>query len=156
MIGKFWDMLFDYADKAKADGDKEKYKIVHDIEAMLQTAYDLGVSSSSVIVDYKGRGDMERLILSIPDLRVYHDKTDDTVWYELDFEYDEHGGARRFDTPQEVIKYLIKYRTQSLNRNMGAERAAAIEFMTDRLKKIRLAELYGNPKEIVEVKNGKK
>jgi hypothetical protein len=156
MIGKFWDMLFAYADKAKANGDKERYEIVQEIETMLQTAYDLGVSSSSVIVDYRGRGDMERLILSIPDIRVYHDKTDDTVWYELDFEYEEHGGTRRFDTPQEVIKYLIQYRAKSLNRNMGAERAAAIEFMTNRLKKITLSEIYGNPKRIVEVENGKK
>ena len=148
-------MLFDYADKAKESGDTQRYEIVHEIETMLQTAYDLGVSASSVIIDYRGRGDMERLILSIPDITVYRDGADDNIWYELDFEYDEHGGRRRFDTPQEVIKYLIQYRSNRLKRNMNEERRVAIEYMKSRLEQICFSEVYGNPKPIREVnKNG--
>lgn len=118
MIGKFWDELFRYADKAKADKDEQRYEIVHEIEDILQNAYDLGISSSRVVVGYEGKNEMERLILSIPDIEVFHDDSDGTVWYELTFEYDDRTDAarRRFDTPQEIIKYLIQYRTATIRR----------------------------------------
>lgn len=147
MIGKFWDMLFDYADRAKASGDKQRYEIVHEIEDLLQTAYDLGVASSSVIVDYRGRGDMERLILSIPDIKVYKDTMDGDIWYELDC----CSEPKRFDTPQEVIKYLIAYRTRGLTGNMGKERSMIIEEMIKRLEQIQYQDVFKYPRKIVEV-----
>lgn len=151
MIGKFWEALFTYADKAKAEGNKEKLEIVHEIEEILQMTYDLGMSSSSVITDFKGRNDLERLVVSIPDVLVYYDKTDGSIWYELDYEVTtEHGGKRRFDSPQEVIKYLIDFRARKIANSMGAERKAAIEYMIDRLKSIKPNDIYNNPKGIVE------
>ena len=49
MIGKFWDALFDYADEAKANGDMTRYEICHEIEDILQKAYDDGLKYSNVI-----------------------------------------------------------------------------------------------------------
>lgn len=151
MIGKFFDVLFKYADRVKASGDMERLKIVHEIEDILQTAYDLGTSASSVIVDYKGRNALEKLVVSIPDIVVYRDKSDDTIWYELEYEYKGTMGRRRFDTPEEVIKYLIDFRASSIKRSMGEERKAVLDFIANRIENLRLADIDSTPKSVREV-----
>lgn len=149
MIGKFFDALFDYADELKAQGKMVEYRTVHAVEDILQKAYDDGVSASSVINGYKGKSEMERLILSIPDITVYKDKNDGMVWYELDLEYDTHGAKRRFDTPQEVVKHLISYRTKKVKDNIGAEKKYMLQVMMSRLNKLNSNDVFGNPKEII-------
>lgn len=74
MIGTFFDALFDYADEAKANGDMTRYEICHEIQDLLQKAYDDGMSNSNVIKSHKPKGRVEELVMSIPDILVYKDK----------------------------------------------------------------------------------
>ena len=147
MIGKFWDVLFDYADRVKAEGNKIKYEAVHEIEDLLQKTYDDGIKSSNVIKNRTPKGGVERLVLSIPDIMVYKDKQDGQVWYELEA-FTEHG-CKRFDTPEEVIKAIIDYRTNKLNASMGEEKDLMLVYISKRLREIR------NVEEVLK-KNGEK
>lgn len=99
MIGRFLNAMFDYGDQAKAEGNEEKYKIIQNIQDMIQIVYDEGTEFRSYVRDYKPKNKVEEIILSVPDLEVYHDKTDDSYYYEID--------DRHFDTPEEVVKYII-------------------------------------------------
>lgn len=140
MIGKFWDALFDYADEAKANGDMTRYEICHEIEDLLQKAYDDGMSNSNVIKSHKPKGKVEELVMSIPDIKVYKDKTDGQIWYELDCEYGEGHERFRYDTPEEVIMRLIDYRTNKINSNMGEEKKLLLLYISKRLDELRCVE----------------
>lgn len=148
MIGKFWEVLFDYADKAKAEGDRRKYEICHEIEDLLQQAYDDGMEFSSVIKGHKPKDKVEEMVLSIPDIKVYKDKNDGQIWYELESEYNDYE-IRRFDYPEEVIKQVIAYRTKRLESAMGKERDMLLTYISKRLTEIKMV------REVLE-KDGKK
>lgn len=149
MIGKFWDLLFDYADKAKQGGDVRKYEICHEIEDLLQKAYDDGLKCSNVIKKHKPKGKVEELVMSIPDIKVYKDKNDGQIWYELDCEYREGYERFRYDTPEEVMMRLIDYRTNKINSNMGEEKKLLLLHILKRLEELRCV------KDVLE-KNGTK
>lgn len=124
MIGKFWDELFRYADKLKKRKEYDKLDAVHHVEDLLQKAYDNGMSDSREVMGYVGKTDLEKLILLIPDIKVYIDPWDDNIWYELGFEYNGGYDKRRFDTPEEVVKHLIRYREKQIQikaRSYGYE-----------------------------------
>lgn len=147
MIGRFWDMLFDYADDMKAKGDEKAYKICHDIEDMLQKAYDEGMAHSNVIKNHKPKTKVEALALSIPDIIVYKDKNDGQIWYELESE--DRFSRSRYDTPDEVIQRVITYRTNRLNNSIGEEKTLLLRYISRRLEELR------NVREVLE-KDGTK
>jgi hypothetical protein len=148
MIGKFWDALFDYADKAKEEGDMRKYEICQEIEDLLQKAYDDGLKCSKVIKSHKPKTKVEELVMSIPDIKVYKDKNDGYIWYELSAMNGGHE-TDRFDYPEEIIKKLIEYRTNRLNSSMGEEKELMLTYISKRLREIR------NIKDVLE-ENGEK
>lgn len=148
MIGKFFDALFDYADKAKEEGDMRKYEICHEIEDLLQKAYDDGLKCSRVIKNHKPKGKVEELVMSIPDIKVYKDKNDGQIWYELDCEYNKYDNAR-YDYPEEIIKKIIDYRTNRINALMGEEKELMLTYISKRLREIR------NIRDVLE-ENGEK
>lgn len=135
MIGRFWDALFDYADSMKEKGDQKAYEVCHDIEDLLQSAYDEGMSCSNVIRNHKPKTRLEALVLSIPDIRVYKDKNDGQIWYELECE--DRYTRTRYDTPDEVIKKVIEYRTNKLNNSMGEEKTLLLRYISRRLEELR-------------------
>lgn len=137
MIGKFWDALFDYADEAKAKGDMTRYEICHEIEDILQKAYDDGLKHSNVIKSHKPQGKVEELVMSIPDIVVYKDKNDGEIWYELQCENNDEYDTIRFDYPEEVIARIIDYRTNKLRASMGEEKRLLLMYIADRVEKVR-------------------
>lgn len=135
MIGKFWDVLFDYADQAKANGDNARYTICHEIQDLLQDVYDTSLKYSSVIKSRTPQSKCEELVLSIPDIVVYKDPDDGQIWYSLlirgrDYEY------RRFDYPEEVLDYIIKNRTKNINDSMVNEKQMLLEYISNRIAKL--------------------
>lgn len=150
MIGKFWDALFDYADKAKQGGDMRKYEICHEIEDLLQKAYDDGLKSSNVIKKHKPKGKVEELVMSIPDIVVYKDKSDGQIWYELQCEFNDEYDTIRFDYPEEVIARIIDYRTNKLRASMGEEKRLLLMYIADRIEKVR------SVRDVLEVNGNKK
>ena len=146
MIGKFWDALFDYADEAKAKGDMTRYEICHEIEDILQKAYDDGLKHSNVIKSHKPEGKVEELVMSIPDIVVYKDKNDGQIWYELQCEINDEYDTIRFDYPEEVIARIIDYRTNKLRASMREEKKLLLMYIANRIEKIRSVEdvLKGN------------
>jgi len=140
MIGTFFDALFDYADEAKANGDMTRYEICHEIEDLLQKAYDDGMSNSNVIKSHKPKGKVEELVMSIPDILVYKDKKDGQIWYELECD-DYHKATRmRFDSPEEVIKRVIDFRSNKIVATMGEAKELMITYCINMLRKIRVSE----------------
>ena len=140
MIGKFWDALFDYADEAKAKGDMTRYEICHEIEDILQKAYDDGLKYSNVIKSHKPEGKVEELVMSIPDIVVYKDKNDGQIWYELQCEINDEYDTIRFDYPEEVIARIIDYRTNKLRASMREEKKLLLMYIANRIEKIRSVE----------------
>jgi len=150
MIGKFWDALFDYADEAKANGDMTRYEICHEIEDILQKAYDDGLKYSNVIKSHKPKGKVEELVMSIPDIVVYKDKNDGQIWYELQCENNDEYDTIRFDYPEEVIARIIDYRTNKLRASMGEEKRLLLMYIADRVEKVK------SVRDVLEVNGNKK
>lgn len=148
MIGKFWDALFDYADELKAEGKMVEYETVHHVEDLLQQAYDEGLKCSRVIKSHKPKTKVEELVMSIPDIRVYKDKDDGQIWYELDCEYNKYD-TMRYDYPEEVIKRIIAYRTSRINAFMGEEKELMLTYISKRLREVR------NIRDVLEEKGEK-
>lgn len=142
MIGRFWDVLFDYADEMKAKGDQKAYEVCHDIEDLLQKAYDEGLSCSNVIKNHKPKTKIEALVQSIPDIIVYKDKNDGQIWYELESE--DRYTRTRCDTPEEVLEKIISYRTNRLNNSMNEEKTLLLRYISRRLEELR------NVREVLE------
>ena len=147
MIAKFWDELFEYADRVRETGDEKKLEAVREIEEILQKAYDDGMKHSSVIKGRKAQSKCEELVLSIPDIAVYKDQTDGMIWYELEVEPFYY---RRFDLPEEVLAYIIDCRTNAQLQGMGQERELLLEYISKRLRELRfrkdVLERNGNKK----------
>lgn len=148
MIARFWDMLFDYADEAKARGDKRAYEICHEIEDLLQKAYDEGLKHSNVIKTHKPKSKVEELVMSIPDIKVFKDKNDGEIWYELEIE-NRGNETMRFDYPEEVLRYIIDNRTRKISDSMTQEKSMILAYISKRIVEIR------NAQDVLE-KNGQK
>jgi hypothetical protein len=149
MIGRFWDVLFDYADKARDEGDEIRYAICHEIEDLLQDVYDTSLKHSSVIKNRTPQSKCEELVLSIPDIVVYKDPDDGEVWYDLlvkgrDFEH------KRFDYPEEVLSYIIKSRTRDMCESMNTEKQVLLQYISERITRLNSIQdaLIGNRKMI--------
>lgn len=102
MVDMIMQKLFALGDKLKEEGRDEDRKVVHECERIISECFREAESVAVVVKNKKPKGIEEKYVLSIPDIQVYHDMTDDTYYYELD--------GMHFDKPAEVIKYLISYR----------------------------------------------
>ena len=67
-------------------------------------------------------------MLSIPDIKVYHDNTDDTYFYDLD--------GKHFDSPEEVLKYMIEYRQLHQEKIVQDVRRETLEFIKKQLREV--------------------
>ena len=123
MIAKFWEALFDYADKVKEEGDETRYEIVHEIEDILQKVYDEGMEGKTMVLGWNPGDKIGKLVGSIPDIEIYKDPNDGKMFWELDGHY--------FDYPEEVIKYLIDFRTNEGIREMGRFRGQFLAAIYD-------------------------
>lgn len=146
MIARFWDALFDYADNVKKSGDKERYEIVHDIEDLLQTAYDTGMDRKSAVLGWKPKTSIEKLVASIPDIEVFKDPSDGKLFWEL--------GNRYFDYPEEVIMYLIDFRTNKVTNEINRFKAMFLEAISESVKEFKASSLFGEPHNIEVRKRG--
>ena len=140
MIGKFWDALFDYADDAREKGDETRLKVCHEIQDLLQKAYDDGMEFSSVIKSRTPKTKLEKLVLSIPDIKVYKDPNDGQIWYELECEDPSHTYKMRYDYPEEVLKRVIDYRTNKLTSSMSAEREKILIYLSKLIRDVKIVE----------------
>lgn len=156
MIGKFWDALFDYADDAREKGDETRLKICHEIQDLLQQAYDDGMSTSIVVKSRTPKTKVEKLALSIPDIKVYKDPNDGQIWYELECE-DRCKDTMRYDYPEEVLKRVIDYRTNRLTSSMGAEREKVLIYLSKLIRDVRIVEdvMKDGGKKVVETRSRK-
>lgn len=149
MISRFWETLFDLRDKLQSEHRFTAWNAVGDVENLLQQAYDDGMEFSSKIVDKKPDGKLEELVLSIPDIAVFYDKTDKTYFYELD--------NRHFDYPEEVIEYVISFRKMQQTQAMQKAKNEVLEFVKDMLTDLNYAEVLrkSSPKTVTMVKGEK-
>lgn len=152
MIARFWDALFDYADEAKRNKDRTRYEICHEIQNLLQEAYDKGIERRSAIKDYKPgiRREklpaIERIVISIPDIEIYRDKNDAKYYFELD--------GRHFDYPEEVLFYLIDYRSNEAIKQIADFRATFLKAVQDSIEDLSPSKaLKGKQRTVKEVKN---
>lgn len=101
MIGKFWSVLFKYADQTKKmyGVTSEQYKTVQEIEDLLQQVYDEGIQYE-IDMDMRPTCKEEAIAFTITGLERHTDG--EHLFYELD--------GRHFDTPKEVLEYVIKDR----------------------------------------------
>ena len=143
MIAKFWEALFDYADKVKEEGDETRYEIVHEIEDILQKAYDGGMDNKTMVTDWNPGDKVGKLVGSIPDIEIYKDPNDGKMFWELD--------GRYFDYPEEVIKYLIEFRSNEAIREMGRFRGRFLAAIYDSIEDFGLVKaLEGKKRKIIE------
>lgn len=142
MIARFWDALFDYADKVKESGDTQAYKIVHDIEDILQKTYNDGMEYKCAVTDWKPKRQIDKLVGSIPDIEVYRDPADEKIFWELDGKY--------FDYPEEVIKYLIDFRTRKACKEVNKFKALFLQAVHESIKDFRAVDVLSQPRTINE------
>lgn len=140
MIARFWDALFEYADKVKKE-DKVKYEAVLEVESILQKAYDGGMDNKSMVTNWNPRDPVGKLVAAIPDIEVYRDPTDNKLFWELD--------DRFFDYPEEVIRYLIDFRTDKAVREMNKFKGTFLQAVLESIDDLRPgAIMYGRARAI--------
>lgn len=110
MEATFWNKLFEYADRVKAmyGINSAQYKTVHEIEDILQEAHDECNRITDVeTLERKPTNEFEKYIFrEMPELRIYKDQ--DGYYYSLD--------TSHFETPAEVLNYIIKDRRNKYKR----------------------------------------
>lgn len=147
MIARFWNALFDYADKAKEEGNQLKVDIVHEIEGLLQMAYDGGMDHKSLVTDWHPKDRVGKLVASIPDIEVYRDPHDKKLFWELD--------GRYFDYPEEVLTYLINFRTDKAIKQMSDYKALFLEAVKESIEEFRLSHIFSGDSRKIKDKNRK-
>lgn len=128
MIAKFWDEIFNLCDEYAEKKNYHDREIVRAVGEKLQKAYDDGIEFAKVIKNKKPENEAEKYVLSIPDIKVYHDNTDDTYFYDLD--------GKHFDSPEEVLKYMIEYRQLHQEKIVQDVRRETLEFIKRQLKEV--------------------
>lgn len=102
MVAGFWDKLFKYGDKAKAEGDTLRLDICREIQDMLQEQYDASMAQKIDItnIGIETKDKLMAIALKIPGIKVFRDPTDNTIFYQLDGLY--------FDKPEGAIMQLCE------------------------------------------------
>jgi len=107
MLATFWDKLFEYKDKVKKEYGKKsaEYKTVHEIEDILQEAYDeCNRIKDITAINVRPKSENDRYIFEkLPEVRVCEDK--DGYYFMLD--------GMHFETASEVFDYIIRDRRQN-------------------------------------------
>ena len=89
--------------------------------------------------------EIEKFVLGIPDIKVWYDPTDRSYIYELDDAY--------FDSPNEVMNYLIDYRSEQNGRAKSIARKEMYEFIGKKIAEITLMpEVNVKPKMALKIK----
>ncbi len=142
MIAKFWDALFAYGDMLREQGREADHKVIEDVYDILQKAYDNGVSAQVVIRDKTPSSPLEAFVLSIKDITVYQEGNE--FYYDLD--------GHHFDTPEEVMNYLVNCRYQLQLKAIAKVRREALEFMMSKLNNIEISNIVekSSPKTVVK------
>ena len=109
MVSKFFDELFTMADEAKKNRgfQSTEYKTIRRVIDTLQRIYDDGTEYSDDKLDRNPESVAENIVFGIPHLNIYEDKQDNTLCYEID--------NHHYDTPHEVLDYIIQDRAQKYN-----------------------------------------
>lgn len=145
MIAKFWDAIFEYGDLLKAEKRLEEHKFLENVDRMLQKVYDDGISCATVVKGKEPSSDLEKFVLSIRDIIVYHDAQDDSYYYDLD--------GHHFDTPEEVMNYFVDTRAKLQAKAMYKVKKEMLETILMKISNIPEGALIGkhSPKEVVRV-----
>lgn len=145
MIGLIYDKLFAYGDQLQEQGRLNERKIVHNCEMLVHQAWDESNTAKSVVLDRKPASEVEELVLSIPDIKVYKDTLDKErkIYYELD---DQH-----FDSAFEVMKYVISTRDEYRRSTQSAARKELYEYICQMIKGINFNQIR-KPSGVVNVK----
>ena len=145
MIARFWDALFDYGDMLREEKRDKEHETLEDIYDILQRVYDNGLSCERVVKDKKPESDLEKFVLSIKDIIVFHDEQDDSYYYDLD--------GHHFDRPEEVMNYLVDCRKKLQISAMHKVKKEILEYMITKVKSIDVPEMVGKsyPNTVVKI-----
>ncbi|MBQ6501216.1 MAG: hypothetical protein IJI87_07580 [Mogibacterium sp.] len=99
MIGAIWDELFKMGDevKKKCGADSEAYSVLHELDRRIQAVYDEKNALTEEVINKKPENESDMLVGMINGLKV--EKDDEGYRYRL--------GSNSFETPAEVLKYMI-------------------------------------------------
>lgn len=137
MIATFWSKLFEYADRVKKECGKmsAEYKTVHEIEDILQKAYDENNQFENVVIGAKPKSETEAYIFEhLPEVKVYLD--DDGYYYEIE--------GHHKDSASEVLDYIIREREHAnieLRQAYTKASLNAINAFTKKMQKKMIDEL---------------
>ena len=135
MISRFWDALFEYGDLLREQGREDDRKVLEEVYTILQTVYDKGTSAQIVIKDKIPQTDLEAFVLSIKDITVYLDRQDNSFYYELDNQH--------FDSPEEVMNYLLECRTKLQHKAMYKVRKEMIDAIICKIDAVEVPKVVG-------------
>lgn len=143
MIARFWDALFDYGDMLHEQGREDDHKVLEEVYDILQRVYDNGIKSQMVIKDKMPESKLEEFVLSIKDIIVYQDGQDFSYYYDLD--------GHHFDTPEEVMNYLVAQRLRLQVKAMNKARNEIFKFIEGKIDEISIPKVVGKstPKTVV-------
>lgn len=143
MIARFWDALFDYGDMLHEQGREDDHKVLEEVYDILQRVYDNGIKSQMVIKDKMPESKLEEFVLSIKDIIVYQDGQDFSYYYDLD--------GHHFDTPEEVMNYLVAQRLRLQVKAMNKARNEIFKFIERKIDEISIPKVVGKstPKTVV-------
>ena len=133
MINLIYEKLFAYGDKLAEEKNEPARKVVHECQRLVHEAFVESEKMAKVIVDRKPKDAIEEFVLSIPDIKVLYDTLDSQYYYELD---DWH-----FDSPREVLKYVIECRTRYKADCAVAAKREMLNFVAKVLRKVTLSDV---------------
>lgn len=143
MIGLIYDKLFKYGDQLKAEGREHDRAIVHECQRLIHEAFYEAEKVARLVEDKEPESMIEKYVLSIPGIQVYHDVIDSVYWYELN--------GQHFDSPGEVLKYMINVRKPNKE---GKGRAREVVLPTKVIMRPK-PENTGLPKAVIQISSGK-
>ena len=105
MVPRLMNLLCDLSDYYQDQGSNADRKLVQKVIKLVDRVWHEAQMAKRPVIKKKPESEAEAFVLTIKDIGVYRDR-DGQYMYELD--------KRHFDTPEEVMQWLVKFRELTL------------------------------------------
>lgn len=128
MIGTIEQQLCDLADRYKESNQRDRRQAVQICLQIIHQVWKDAENTKIPVLNKNPFDEIDEFALSIDGIEVYYDPNDNRYLYELD--------GLHFDSPREVIKYLIEYHKGNNAIGMYEGKMQVLSIIKDEIEKM--------------------